>query len=371
MFESAPLNPPDSIFGLIADFRADKNPDKVNLTVGVYQDESGITPVMDCVRAAEQRLLESRGSKSYLPIDGSTEYQDAIGRLILGEDLFGGDACFSASAHTPGGTVALRVAGELLRSVFGVESIWMSDPTWANHPKIYAAAGLEVVSYDYLDDHGTGFSLQKMLDSLQKAPAGSAVLLHTVCHNPTGVDPNPDEWETILELIQNNGLLPVFDFAYQGFGENLELDAMPIRKYIQSGGEALICNSFSKNFGLYAERVGGITAVCRSQDAAVAMQSQIKSIIRTMYSNPPLHGGAIVATILNDSELRNRWMVELEEIRQRITRLRASFVSAMQSRVPDCDFEFINRQRGMFSYSGIAGEQARFLREKHSIYFVE
>lgn len=371
MFKTAPLNPPDSIFGLIEQFKKDSNPDKINLSVGVYQDESGKTPVMKCVRAAEQKLLDAAGTKSYLPIDGLASYRDSIGRLILGNELFDGDLVHSASAQTPGGTVSLRVAGELLRRVFDVKAIWMSNPTWANHPNIYGAAGLEVKKYEYLDENKTGLDFQKVVDSLQNAQPGEAVLLHTVCHNPTGVDPSPQEWEQLGGIIKERQLFPIFDFAYQGFGQDLEADAFPIRSFVKSGGAALVCNSFSKNFGLYGERVGGITAVSQDADSAAAMLSQIKLTIRTMYSNPPLHGGAIVDTVLNDSQLRQIWEDELAEIRGRILQLRSDFVEAMKSRLPGRDFDYINSQRGMFSYSGITAEQADRLREEFSIYVLK
>ena len=283
MFENAPLNPPDAIFGLIEKFKKDSNPNKINLSVGVYQDESGKTPVMNAVYEAEKKLLASRGTKSYLPIDGSPSYRDAIGRLILGDELFDGGSVHSCTAQTPGGTVSLRLSGEILKRVFNVSAIWMSNPTWANHTKIFATAGLDVKKYDYLDDSGTGIGFDKVLASLQSANAGEAILLHAVCHNPTGVDPTPDQWKQLCDLIVEEGLIPVFDFAYQGFGESVDADAAPIRNFVAAGHEAIVCNSFSKNFGLYGERVGGITAISKTKEAAIAMQSQIKLMIRTMY----------------------------------------------------------------------------------------
>lgn len=368
MFESAPLNPPDSIFGLIEQYKKDSNPDKINLSVGVYQDESGETPVMKCVRMAEQKLLDAAGSKKYLPIDGTPEYREAIGRLVLGDALFDQDSVFSSSAQTPGGTVSLRLAGETLRRVFNVDTIWMSNPTWANHPKIYEAAGLKVEKYDYLDESGTGLDFDRVLESLSQAQPNQAVLMHTVCHNPTGVDPSVEQWKQLGALVRERKLYPVFDFAYQGFGESIEADALPIRSFVEAGGEAIICNSFSKNFGLYAERVGGITAVSHDADVAAAMLSQIKLTIRTMYSNPPLHGGAIVHTVLNDPELRTLWETELAEIRNRILELRTAFVDAMQQRIPDKDFQYINAQRGMFSYSGLTKAQVDRLQSEYAIY---
>ena len=368
MFENAPLNPPDAIFGLIEKFKKDSNPNKINLSVGVYQDESGKTPVMNAVYEAEKKLLASRGTKSYLPIDGSPSYRDAIGRLILGDELFEGGNVHSCTAQTPGGTVSLRLSGEILKRVFNVSAIWMSNPTWANHTKIFATAGLEIKKYDYLDDSGTGIGFDKVLASLQSATAGEAVLLHAVCHNPTGVDPTPEQWQQLCDLIVDKGLVPVFDFAYQGFGESVDADAGPIRNFVEAGHEAIVCNSFSKNFGLYGERVGGITAISKSKEAAAAMQSQIKLMIRTMYSNPPLHGASIVDTILNDADLRANWVAELSEVRERIVQLRREFVSQLTERLPDRDFNYINLQRGMFSFSGLTKDQVDTLQAEHAIY---
>jgi aspartate/tyrosine/aromatic aminotransferase len=368
MFERAPLNPPDAIFGLIDAFKKDTNPSKINLSVGVYQNESGVTPVMDAVHQAEKKLLADRGTKSYLPIDGSPRYCEAVGRLILGDELFGGDAVHACVAQTPGGTVSLRLAAELLRRVFDVKSIWVSDPTWANHTKIFGMAGLEIKKYDYLDDAGTGIGFDGILASLASAQPGEAILLHAVCHNPTGVDPTPEQWEQLFQVIGDKGLVAVFDFAYQGFGESLEADAAPIRKFVSAGNEVIVCNSFSKNFGLYGERVGGLTAVSNSAEISTAVLSQIKLMVRTMYSNPPLHGASIVDAVLSDPDLRSRWESELNEIRERIIQLRSDFVAEMSQRLPGRDFEYINRQRGMFSYSGLSREQVDRLRDEHSIY---
>jgi aspartate aminotransferase len=368
MFESAPLNPPDAIFGLIEQFKKDTNPNKINLSVGVYQDESGKTPVMKCVRTAEQMMLDAEGPKSYLPIDGSPAYDDAVGRLVLSDSVADNPNIHWATAQTPGGTVSLRIAGELLQRVFEVDTIWMSSPTWANHPQIYGAAGLQIHTYDYLDANKTGLDFQHLIDSLASAQPGQAILLHTVCHNPTGVDPSPEQWEQLASVVQQKQLFPVFDFAYQGFGVDLDADSFPIRHFVESGGEALICNSFSKNFGLYAERVGGITAVTQSADVMTAMRSQIQSTIRTMYSNPPLHGGKIVETVLTDANLRKQWQGELAEIRYRILELRSTFVDTMQELAPGRDFQYINKQRGMFSYSGLTADQVERLKQEHAIY---
>lgn len=368
MFENAPLNPPDSIFGLIEKFKKDPNPSKINLSVGVYQNEAGQTPVMKAVHLAEKRLLEAQGTKSYLPIDGSPAYREAIGRLIAGDELYDGDQAYFSSAQTPGGTTALRVAGEVLFRVLGVKTIWMSDPTWANHKSIFSAAGLELKQYGYLNEAGTGLGFDRVLSSLADAQSGDAILIHAVCHNPTGVDPDRSQWEQLFALIREKSLVPIFDFAYQGFGESIVDDAWPIRTFAAAGGEGLVCNSFSKNFGLYAERVGGVTSISRTAVADAAMLSQIKKVIRMMYSNPPMHGGAIVNTVLHDAELRQIWETELEEVRVRICDLRKKFVAAMKLRIPDRDFEYINLQRGMFSYSGLTANQVDRLRDEHAIY---
>ncbi len=368
MFESAPLNPPDSIFGLIEQFKMDPNPDKVNLSVGVYKDESGQTPIMKCVAAAEKILLDAAGTKSYLPIDGLPGYNESIARLILGEQL--SCSMHRRTAQTPGGTCALRVAGNVLHHILGIDTIWMSNPTWANHPQIYTAARMQLRKYEYLDAAGTGLDFQRMVDSLEDTRAGQAILLHTVCHNPTGVDLSPEQWVELQDVIRRKQLIPIFDFAYQGFGKGVEEDAFPIRSFCENGLEILICNSFSKNFGLYGERVGGITAVAAEESTADAMLSQIKATIRTTYSNPPLHGAAIVNTVLGDDSLRQSWLSELAEIRTRIQKLRGQFVEQMKQLVPDRDFDYINRQIGMFSYSGLTKQQVDRLREEFSIYTI-
>jgi aspartate aminotransferase len=367
IFESAPHSPPDSIFGLIEEFKQDPRPQKINLSVGVYQDESGLTPVMKCVSAAEKIMLEEGFSKNYLPIDGLPEFNQLVGNLVLVNDTRGQRFPW-ATSQTPGGTVALRIAGEMLKRVFSTDTIWLSNPTWANHPQIYHAAGLKVQYYQYLDATNTRLDFQRLIDSLSSANPGQAILLHTVCHNPTGVDPSAEQWPELLSLIQERNLIPIFDFAYQGFGVNLVDDAYPIRHHLDTGGEALICNSFSKNFGLYAERVGAITAVAQKESVAQAMHSQIQATIRTIYSNPPLHGGKIVQTVLSNRQLRQQWETELAEIRQRILQLRADFVDRMNQLLPGRDFEYIRQQRGMFTYSGLAASQVSRLKNEFAIY---
>ena len=369
MFESVELDPPDAVFGFVEKFRNDPCETKVNLTVGVYKDENGITPLMKAVADAEKILIEANASKTYLPIDGMRAYNNHVGNLLLGPVA---DSVKWQSAQTPGGTGALRVTGELLKTAVGIDTIWMSDPTWANHPKIFNNAGLNVCHHAYLNEAGVALDFERMMKSIaDETKAGQAILMHGACHNPTGVDPNAEQWAELLKLVADKGLLPVFDFAYQGFGDGLDEDASSIRKFLSEGtNEAIICNSFSKNFGLYGERVGGLTIVSKTEDASAAMQSKVKTVIRRMYSNPPTHGASIVNTVLSDATLRQSWEQELEEMRVRVKKLRTAFVATMKEVAPQRDFGFINDQRGMFSYSGLKGQFAERLLEEHSVYIL-
>ena len=375
MFETTPLNPPDAIFGLIEQFKQDSRPEKINLSVGVYQDEHGNTPTLGCVRDAEKLIFERDESKSYLPIDGIPDYNGLIGNLVLGDELcpVGAHPVRSTSIHsvtvqTLGGTTALRVAGDFLRRVMERKRIWISNPTWANHQQIFSASGLELKKYNYLDESNTALDFESVLGSLAEALPGDAILLHAVCHNPTGVDFDKSQWQQLGDLIRDKSLIPVFDFAYQGFGIGVEEDAWPIRNFCSPGAEAFICNSFSKNFGLYGERVGGLTVVSGETTTAGAVLSQLKKIIRTTYSNPPIHGASIVKTVLSDPTLRNQWVAELATMRDRIKVLRSNFVEIVNGITPEKDFEYITRQRGMFSYSGLNKFQVDRLREEFAIY---
>ncbi|MEZ6094572.1 MAG: amino acid aminotransferase [Pirellulaceae bacterium] len=371
MFENVKSAPPDPVFGIMEAFRNDPKPQKINLTVGAYQDESGTTPIMQCVKQAEQQILRLENTKNYLPIDGSQELAPKIAKLILGNEhpvILEGRF---ATAHTPGGTGALRIAGDLAKNNCGAQTIWAGTPTWANHPQIYTAAGLKFATYDYLNAERTDLNFGAMKTALANAQSGDAVLLHTVCHNPTGFDLQRDHWGEVFQIMESQGLLPVFDFAYQGFGEDTEIDAWPIREWFQRGHEGLICSSFSKNMGLYGERVGSVTAVVAKTTERAPVLSQIKSIIRTFYSTPPMHGGAIVDVILSDNSLREEWLKELAEVRARIIQIRELFVERLTELAPSADFSHIRRQRGMFSFSGLSREQIIRLRDEYSIYAVE
>lgn len=370
MFNSISMAPPDAILGLGEAFKKDPNPKKINLSVGVYKDAQGNTPVLDCVKEAERRLLANEKSKTYLSIEGLPEYGKFVRELLFGgghEIVTSGRAC---TAQTPGGTGSLRVAADFLRKFAPTARVWMSKPTWANHPQIFQAAGFPIESYGYIDAAGRGLDFPAMTSSLDKLAAGDIVLLHACCHNPTGIDPTPEQWRTIADVVYSKKALPLIDFAYQGFGDGLEEDAAAVRAFARPGTEFLVCNSFSKNFGLYSERVGALTLVAGNADAAEAALSHIRASIRVNYSNPPQHGGAVVATILGDSALRKQWESELTAMRDRIHAMRKVFVATMKKKAPAHDFGFLEKQKGMFSYSGLSNMQVDELRSKHAVYVV-
>jgi aspartate/tyrosine/aromatic aminotransferase len=360
--------PPDAILGLTEAFKADPNPDKINLSVGVYQDETGQTPILKSVKAAEQKILEDESTKGYLSIDGLPEYRDDVRKLVFADTI---TADRIAVLQSPGGTGALRIAADFMRTQLPEARIWMPNPTWANHPAIFAAAGLPAETYHYLGDDRTSLDLEAMLTGLRgNAKPGDAILLHGCCHNPTGIDPTPDDWKQIAALIAEKRLLPLIDVAYQGFGEGIEQDAFGLRTIMEHVDEAMVCTSFSKNFGLYSERVGAVSLVAADAQQCDAAHSQLKRVVRTNYSNPPRHGGSIVATILADADLTKLWKEELETMRLRITRLREQFVETMKSTGQGYDFSFLLRQKGMFSFSGLSPMQVDELKSKYGIYIV-
>lgn len=370
MFESTQLAPPDPILGLTEAFLKDPNPDKINLSVGVFKDASGSTPVLSCVKEAEARILREESTKSYKPIHGTPEFAAAVQELLFGEGHEIVTSRRAATAHTPGGTGALRVAGNCLKQLNPKACVWVSQPTWANHPNVFKAAGFEVKTYPYFDASSNRLDVDSCLRSLGEVPQGDVVLLHACCHNPSGIDPGPEEWVRIAEIAGRRGFLPLLDFAYQGFGGGLEEDAAGLREMCRPGLELMVCSSFSKNFGLYNERVGALTIVAGSEAAAQAVLSHVKVGIRANYSNPPAHGGEIVTTVLGDPELRALWEREVAVMRERIHEMRRLFVRTLAERGVQRDFSFIEEQKGMFSFSGLSREQVKTLREKESIYIV-
>jgi aspartate/tyrosine/aromatic aminotransferase len=370
MFDTLPLAPPDSILGLTEAFQRDPNPKKINLSVGVFKDARGQTPILDCVKEAERRLLVSEQNKGYLPIEGHREYDARVQELLFGAQHEITSSGRAITVQTPGGTGSLRVAADFLKKHFPTARLWHSKPTWANHGAIFTAAGIKIENYAYLDESGRGLDFSAMLATLRGIPAGDIVLLHACCHNPTGIDPTPAQWKQIADVAHERCHLPLVDFAYQGFGDGLEEDAIGLRELARPGKELLVCSSFSKNFGLYGERVGALTIVAAGADAAQRALSQVRISIRTNYSNPPAHGAAIVSAVLSDPALRKQWEQELAAMRERIHAMRELFVATMKKLKPKHDFSFLAGQKGMFSFSGLTNLQVDELRAKHAVYVV-
>lgn len=371
MFEHVQPAPPDPILGLTEAWKNDPNPDKINLGVGVYKDDAGRTPILASVKEAERRILDKLASKSYMPIGGSPGYRDAVQTMLLGA----GHALIRdgriATAHTPGGTGGLRVGADLLKAVRPEATVWMSDPTWANHKGIFKAAGFALAEYPYYDASRKGLDFEAMLAALDKVPAGDIVLLHVCCHNPTGVDPTPAQWTQIAATAASRGWLPFLDFAYQGFGESLDADRAGLLAIAEACPECVVASSFSKNFGLYQDRTGAVSLVAATRDQAAAVYSNLLVTIRVNYSNPPAHGGLIVEEILGDEALTRRWIDELDGMRNRIAGVRQALVRALDDRNVPGDRSFLVHQRGMFSFSGLTDDQVKRLREEKSIYIVK
>jgi aspartate/tyrosine/aromatic aminotransferase len=362
--------PPDPILGLAEAFRNDPRAGKINLSSGVFVDETGTTPVLPSVTEAERRILAKGATKLYRPIDGDAVYRAAIQAHVFGEGSELASSGRVAVSQTPGGTGGLRVAADFLRQAGASATIWMSDPTWPNHPQLFALAGFRIRTYPYTDPTGRRIDEGALLAALGDASPGDVVLLHGSCHNPTGVDPSPALWRAIGDRIEERRLLPFVDFAYQGFGDGIREDADWMEGLVRPGAELLISTSFSKSFALYNERVGALLLVARSEKDAAAAQSNVKVAIRANYSNPPSHGADIVTTILGDPVLRAQWEVELAEMRARIKDNRARLVQALTSHGIPGDWGPIATQRGMFALLGLTVEQVARLREEHAVYVV-
>lgn len=368
MFEVLEQLPQDPILQLMQMFRDDPRPEKVDLGVGVYKDDTGNTPIMAAVHEAERRLLEGESTKSYVGPAGAAGFNDAMARLILGDgsSLIGEGR--TSVIQTPGGCGALRMAAEFFRMCRPETRVWVSTPTWANHMPLLGGAGLNIREYPYLNRETLTVDFAAMLSSLESARAGDVVLLHGCCHNPSGADLTFDQWKSVTELIQRKGLLPFVDMAYQGLGDGLEEDAAGLRYLASQVPEMVVAASCSKNFGLYRERTGALMLISATEAVNKAATSQLLNVVRSHYSMPPAHGAAIVETILGDDALRAQWQGELGGMCERILGLRHAFADAL---APVGDFSFIARQRGMFSFLGITPEQVRQLREEHGIYMLE
>lgn len=363
--------PSDPILGLTEAFNSDPRATKVTLGVGVFVDDQGATPVLECIRRAERLLWETERTKTYLPISGIREYGQSVAHLVFGSDFHALAADRVAVAQTPGGTGALRVGAELLKAFRPQATLWVPNPTWGNHPGVFGAAGFSAKAYPYYNAATKAVDVDAMCAALEQVPAGDVVLLHVCCHNPTGADLDAEGWARVAEIAAKAGWLPFFDFAYQGFGSGIEQDRAGLLSMLQKVPEALIASSFSKNMGLYGERVGALLLVAESAPAAAAGLSHVKRLVRVLYSNPPRHGGALAAMVLADEDLRRLWVEELTAMRQRIQSVRQQLVEGLAARNTGVDFSFIARQNGMFSFSGLDEAQVTFLREEKGIYLVK
>jgi aromatic-amino-acid transaminase len=370
-FSDVTLAPADPILGLTEAFQADKNPKKVNLGVGVYQDGTGKVPVLSVVREAEKVWYDKEDSKSYLPIDGVPAYRKEVQELLLGRDSELIRSGRVVTAQALGGTGALKLGADFLRRFLPGSELYISSPSWENHRALFESAGFVVKDYPYYsaDSHGLDFAAMKA--GLSALPARSIVLLHACCHNPTGVDLNAAQWDEVVGIVRERGLVPFIDFAYQGFGEGIEQDAVAVRAFTRAGLACVISSSFSKSFSLYRERVGAISFVTADADEAKRVTSQLKRTIRTNYSSPSSHGGQVVGLVLGSAELRQKWETELTEMRLRIQKMRMLFVQRLKARGITRDFSFIEQQRGMFSFSGLELEKVRRLRSEFGLYIVD
>lgn len=369
-FQDITAAPADPILGLGEAFKAETRANKVNLGIGVYKDAQGKTPILTAVKIAETRLLAEENSKNYLTIDGLAAYNVATQSLLFGANHEIIQNRRAVTAQSLGGTGALRIAAELIKRQLNIQNVWISNPTWPNHNAIFNAVGMNIRHYRYYDSTTHALDWDGLLADLSQAKEGDVVLLHGCCHNPTGIDPTPEQWEALAKMASKNKWLPLFDFAYQGLAHGLEQDAQGLRIFAQHNPELLIASSYSKNFGMYNERVGAFTLVASNQDIAQRALSQAKTIIRTLYSNPASHGAATVAMVLNDSVLKAQWEEELNQMRERIKFMRQKLVTTLKECGVTQDFDFIIEQNGMFSFSGLTPEQVDTLRQDFAIYIV-
>ena len=370
MFDSLPVLPPDSILGLAAACRADPNPNKVDLTLGVYMDETGLCPVFEAVQHAQQALVSEEQTKVYMPPQGDPDYLAGIRALVLGEAGMARLGDRSSAVQTPGGCGAVRLGAEVLFAAAPDATVWVSDPTWPVHIPLMGSVGLHFKTYRYYSPELKGLDFASMLADLDAASPGDVVLLHGCCHNPSGVDPTREQWGVLADLIAQRGLLPMVDFAYQGMGAGLDEDAAGIRALLERVPEMIIAVSSSKNIGLYRERAGAVLFVGGDARAAEAMASQAISAARRVYSMPPAHGALLAGRVLSSPELKSAWQAELAQICERINGLRGDFRDALTS-ATGRDFDFIGTEHGMFSFLGLSVEQAQRLREQQSVYILD
>jgi len=372
LFAAVEMAPRDPILGLNEQFAADTNPAKVNLGVGVYFDENGKLPLLACVKAAETALTEAAKPRGYLPIDGIAAYDKAVQRLVFGADSAVLAAGRVATVQALGGTGGLKVGADFLKKLNPGAKVLISDPSWENHRALFTNAGFPVETYAYYDAANRGVNFAGMLADLNAAPAGTIVVLHACCHNPTGYDITPAQWEQVIAAVKARGLVAFLDMAYQGFGDGIAEDGAVIQQFLAAGVDSFfVATSFSKSFSLYGERVGALSVVCADKDEAGRVLSQLKIAIRTNYSNPPTHGAQVVATVLDTPALRQQWEDELAGMRQRIKQMRQLLADKLKAAGVAQDFGFIVRQRGMFSYSGLSKPQMERLRNEFGVYGVD
>jgi aromatic-amino-acid transaminase len=371
LFSAVELAPRDPILGLNEQFTADSKPNKVNLGVGVYFDATGKVPLLDCVKAAEELMMETPKARNYLPIDGIAAYDAAVQALVFRADHPVRKAGRIATVQALGGTGGLKLGADFLKRVKGGARVLISDPSWENHRALFEGAGFPVDTYPYYDAARHGLDLEGMLRGLNQAAPGSIVVLHACCHNPTGVDLAPADWPRVIETVKARDLVPILDLAYQGFGDGIAEDGLAVRLFLDAGLDFFVATSFSKNFSLYGERVGALHVVCGSQEEAGRVLSQLKRVIRTNYSNPPTHGAQVVTMVLNTPDLRRQWEQELAAMRERIKKMRHALRDKLEHAGFKGDLSFITRQRGMFSYSGLNKEQMQRLRGEFGIYGVD
>ena len=368
LFSAVEMAPRDPILGLNEQYNADPNPAKVNLGVGVYFDDQGKLPLLQCVRAAEQAMMEKPAPRGYLPIDGIAAYDNGVKSLVFGADSDVVQSGRVATVQAIGGTGALRIGADFLKKVSPNARVLISDPSWENHRALFTQAGFTVGTYRYYDAANRGINFAGFLADLQAAPAGTIVVLHACCHNPTGYDITPAQWDEVVQVVKSRKLTAFLDMAYQGFGHGIAEDGAVVGKFVAAGVNFFVSTSFSKSFSLYGERVGALSVVCQSKEEAGRVLSQLKIAIRTNYSNPPTHGAAVVAAVLNTPALRQQWEQELGAMRVRIKQMRQALVEGLQAAGIEQDMSFVTRQIGMFSYSGLSKEQMVRLRSEYGVY---
>ena len=371
MFQKVDAYAGDPILSLMERFKEDPRSDKVNLSIGLYYNEDGIIPQLKAVAEAEARLnAVPHGASLYLPMEGLNAYRNTIAPLLFGADHAVLAQKRVATIQTLGGSGALKVGADFLKKYFPDSGVWVSDPTWENHVAIFEGAGFKVVTYPWFDSETNGVRVDALLEKLNTLPARSIVLLHPCCHNPTGADLTNAQWDAVIEVLKTRDLIPFLDIAYQGFGAGMEEDAYAIRAAASAGLPVLVSNSFSKIFSLYGERVGGLSVVCEDAEAAGRVLGQLKATVRSIYSSPPNFGAQVVATVLGDETLKASWLAEVEAMRKRILSMRQALVNVLKEAVPGHNFDYLLKQRGMFSYTGLSAAQVDRLREEFGVYLI-